>query len=198
MLGTSKLLSFATWLTAILALPAQAVPEARNISRSLFESLEELARIVDISYCVGSSGIQKPFNCLSRCKEFVGFELVTVSPSVIPVRAAIDSNRLGTLDLFFPILAATSQSHMNHMLSELSSHSAGHTRSPTPSQTSRLLRLSMRRSPPTTRTMPCALRNTVPQNPTTIRKVSCLSLSSKPNEPPQSQNVRIVQYTLVS
>lgn len=75
-----RFLAFATWLTACLALPAQGAPEVRNISRSLFESLEELARIVDISYCVGSTGIQKPFSCLSRCKEFEGFELVTVCP----------------------------------------------------------------------------------------------------------------------
>lgn len=73
-----RLLAFATWLVACQALPAQGAPEVLNISRSLFESLEELARIVDISYCVGSSGIQKPFSCLSRCKEFEGFELVTV------------------------------------------------------------------------------------------------------------------------
>lgn len=49
----------------------------RTISQSLFDSLEELARIVDISYCVGSTGIQPPFKCLSRCSEFPGFELVT-------------------------------------------------------------------------------------------------------------------------
>lgn len=47
------------------------------VSETLFESLEELARIVDISYCVGSTGIQKPFKCLSRCSNFEGFELVT-------------------------------------------------------------------------------------------------------------------------
>lgn len=78
MIRLSTLLAFATWLTAVSALPALVAAESRNISRSLFESLEELARIVDIAYCVGSSGIQKPFQCLSRCKEFEGFELVTV------------------------------------------------------------------------------------------------------------------------
>jgi hypothetical protein len=51
---------------------------SREVSQSLFNSLEELARIVDISYCVGSTGIQKPFSCLSRCGDFEGFELVTV------------------------------------------------------------------------------------------------------------------------
>lgn len=51
------------------------------ISVELFAELEELARIVDISYCVGTAGlgIQKPFQCVSRCAEFENFELVTVS-----------------------------------------------------------------------------------------------------------------------
>ena len=51
----------------------------RTVSVALFSELEELARIVDISYCVGltSFGISKPFQCLSRCKDFPGFELVT-------------------------------------------------------------------------------------------------------------------------
>ncbi|KAK4616056.1 Lipase A [Fulvia fulva] len=51
----------------------------RNVSVALFSELEELARIVDISYCVGltSFGISKPFRCLSRCTDFPQFELVT-------------------------------------------------------------------------------------------------------------------------
>lgn len=53
------------------------------ITQDLFWELEELARIVDISYCVGTAGlgIQKPFSCASRCgdKDFETFELVTVS-----------------------------------------------------------------------------------------------------------------------
>jgi hypothetical protein len=65
------------WLAGALALPAQASSNLPNISQPLFDSLEELARIVDISYCVGSTGIQKPFKCLSKCNEFEGFELVT-------------------------------------------------------------------------------------------------------------------------
>lgn len=52
------------------------------ISQKLFWELEELARIVDISYCVGTAGlgIQKPFQCASHCsdREFETFELVTV------------------------------------------------------------------------------------------------------------------------
>ena len=64
---------------------AQAPLPTRNndtISRELFFELEELARIVDISYCVGTAGlgIQKPFACASRCgdEDFKDFELVTV------------------------------------------------------------------------------------------------------------------------
>lgn len=52
-----------------------------DISAELFADLEELSRLVDISYCVGltSTGIQRPFQCASRCHEFQGFELVAVS-----------------------------------------------------------------------------------------------------------------------
>lgn len=71
-----------------LGAPAQAplLQHARNgstIAQELFWELEELARIVDISYCVGTAGlgIQKPFQCASRCADadFETFELVTVS-----------------------------------------------------------------------------------------------------------------------
>ena len=67
--------------------PSQAILRAsgRNngnssVSVALFRELEELARIVDIAYCVGTAGlgIQKPFQCASRCSEFENFELVTV------------------------------------------------------------------------------------------------------------------------
>jgi hypothetical protein len=50
----------------------------RQISEELFASLEELARIVDVAYCVGTTEVRKPFKCLSHCSEFQGFELVTV------------------------------------------------------------------------------------------------------------------------
>jgi len=50
-----------------------------HISSELFNSLEELSRIVDISYCVSTTGIQEPFQCLSHCSEFPNLELVTVS-----------------------------------------------------------------------------------------------------------------------
>ncbi|RAR12769.1 lipase precursor [Stemphylium lycopersici] len=52
-----------------------------TISQKLFWELEQLARIVDISYCVGTAGlgIRKPFKCASRCadRDFETFELVT-------------------------------------------------------------------------------------------------------------------------
>ncbi|KAI1910911.1 hypothetical protein LOZ65_006286 [Ophidiomyces ophidiicola] len=48
----------------------------RPVSQELFNSLDELARIVDITYCVGTIGIYPPFQCAGRCKEFKGFELV--------------------------------------------------------------------------------------------------------------------------
>ena len=52
-----------------------------NVTQELFNDLEELSRIVDISYCVGTTGlgISKPFECASRCSDpgFEGFELVT-------------------------------------------------------------------------------------------------------------------------
>ncbi|KAL8767455.1 MAG: hypothetical protein Q9209_006041 [Squamulea sp. 1 TL-2023] len=50
----------------------------RNIAIELFNDLEELSRIVDIAYCVGTAGlgIQKPFLCASRCQDFKNFELV--------------------------------------------------------------------------------------------------------------------------
>jgi hypothetical protein len=55
----------------------------RSVSLQLFLELEELARLVDISYCVGNTGIHKPFECLSRCKDFDGFELVEVRPTPV-------------------------------------------------------------------------------------------------------------------
>lgn len=57
-----------------------------NVSLHLFNSLEELSRLIDISYCVGttSPGIHPPFLCASRCDDFPEFSLVTV-PSPPPV-----------------------------------------------------------------------------------------------------------------
>ncbi|KAG4429142.1 hypothetical protein IFR05_015371 [Cadophora sp. M221] len=56
--------------------PNEPTTTTHNISLPLFAELEELARIVDISYCVGTTGISKPFLCASRCDEFPSFELV--------------------------------------------------------------------------------------------------------------------------
>jgi hypothetical protein len=59
--------------------PAIAQNETNHVSTNLFTSLEELSRLVDISYCVGTTGVKRPFRCLSRCIEFPDLELVTVS-----------------------------------------------------------------------------------------------------------------------
>jgi len=50
----------------------------RNISSAVFLELEELARLVDITYCISaaSPGILPPFHCLSRCADFPALSLV--------------------------------------------------------------------------------------------------------------------------
>lgn len=48
-----------------------------SISVPLFSDLERLSRLVDISYCIGNSGVTKPFDCISRCDEFPTLSLVT-------------------------------------------------------------------------------------------------------------------------
>ncbi|TVY35509.1 Lipase A [Lachnellula occidentalis] len=47
---------------------AEVVAET-NISTALFAALEQLSRIVDITYCLGATGtgISPPFQCASRC-----------------------------------------------------------------------------------------------------------------------------------
>ncbi|KAJ5367418.1 hypothetical protein N7541_001359 [Penicillium brevicompactum] len=52
--------------------------DENHVSRDVFDSLEEQSRLVDISYCVGTTGVQQPFQCLSRCDDFPDFELITV------------------------------------------------------------------------------------------------------------------------
>jgi triacylglycerol lipase len=54
----------------------------RTVSEDLFAELEESARLADIAYCVGTTGIHNPFGCLSHCEEFKGFELITVSVQI--------------------------------------------------------------------------------------------------------------------
>ena len=81
-------LCYSSSLSSALGVPSLQAPLAEKlppvletaISIELFNDLEELSRIVDISYCVGlgGTGIQKPFLCASRCQDFPSFELVTV------------------------------------------------------------------------------------------------------------------------
>ena len=59
------------------------------ISSELFISLEELSRLVDVSYCVGTTGVQAPFECLSHCAEFPSLELVTVSV-LLPIYVSVE------------------------------------------------------------------------------------------------------------
>lgn len=49
---------------------------AVGVSTPFFASLERASRLVDITYCVGTSGIAPPFSCVSRCKEFPSLRLV--------------------------------------------------------------------------------------------------------------------------
>ncbi|KAK4136438.1 alpha/beta-hydrolase [Trichocladium antarcticum] len=57
--------------------PDHDPPTKPGISPALFTSLERLARLVDIAYCVGSPpGITQPFSCASRCRDFPALDLV--------------------------------------------------------------------------------------------------------------------------
>lgn len=51
------------------------VPKHRGVSIPFFASLERLARLVDITYCVGTTGVSPPFSCVSRCKDFPSLHL---------------------------------------------------------------------------------------------------------------------------
>ncbi|OAA65013.1 Lipase, class 3 [Cordyceps fumosorosea ARSEF 2679] len=57
-------------LGCLLQAAAAIAPPLPGVSPDLFASLERLARLVDITYCIGNTGIVKPFSCLSRCAEF--------------------------------------------------------------------------------------------------------------------------------
>ncbi|KAK3355032.1 Alpha/Beta hydrolase protein [Neurospora tetraspora] len=46
-----------------------------GVSLQFFASLERMARLVDITYCVGTTGVSKPFSCVSRCKDFPSLRL---------------------------------------------------------------------------------------------------------------------------
>ena len=114
----------------------------RTVSTKLFHELEELARIVDISYCVGTTGIQKPFLCASRCQDFEGFELITVGglPDARRTTSRTDSifYRHGIQDHFSPTPVGTSLCPIHLLLNESSLPSAGHTVSQTPLSICRL------------------------------------------------------------
>ncbi|KAI0540676.1 alpha/beta-hydrolase [Xylaria digitata] len=60
-----------------LSLRGEKVNTSDGISVDFFASLERLSRLVDITYCVGTTGIRQPFSCISRCKDFPSLELVT-------------------------------------------------------------------------------------------------------------------------
>ncbi|KAL2271158.1 hypothetical protein VTJ83DRAFT_529 [Remersonia thermophila] len=59
--------------------PGQPTPEPQaanpGVSLPFFASLERAARLVDIAYCVGTTGISPPFSCVSRCKDFPSLHL---------------------------------------------------------------------------------------------------------------------------
>ncbi|KAF5008210.1 hypothetical protein FDECE_5485 [Fusarium decemcellulare] len=52
-------------------------PTPNSISVGLFATLERLSRLVDIAYCIGTTGVRKPFDCVSRCNDFPSLSLVT-------------------------------------------------------------------------------------------------------------------------
>lgn len=92
-----------------------------TISDKLFYELEELSRIVDILYCVGTTGKRKRFLCASRCRDFSDFELISVSDS----SASQCSNcwfpdRPEILDLFWPTLIVILQYHITPLSLALS------------------------------------------------------------------------------
>ena len=80
----SKTLNLATWayvsvnfaICHVAQSSMLSTPPARHPSPELYTDLEESSRIVDISYCVGVTGVHRPFACASRCSDFKGFELI--------------------------------------------------------------------------------------------------------------------------
>lgn len=77
----------ALWLAGLASLVAVALAnsqqpldphnEPQPVSVSLFSSLERMSRLVDIAYCVGTTGVSEPFSCVSRCTEFPSLTLAT-------------------------------------------------------------------------------------------------------------------------
>ena len=73
-----------------VARPATSHGGDRQISPALFAELEELARLVDIAYCVGNTGVHKPFRCLNHCADFKQFELIRVG-TIVLLKYLLDS-----------------------------------------------------------------------------------------------------------
>ncbi|KAI0389034.1 Alpha/Beta hydrolase protein [Xylariaceae sp. FL0594] len=73
-IATTLPISTPTWHASI---QDENADTSGGVSANFFASLERLSRLVDIAYCVGTSGIRQPFSCISRCKDFPSLELVT-------------------------------------------------------------------------------------------------------------------------
>lgn len=123
--------------------------EPRHVSKELFDSLEELSRLVDIAYCVGTSGVQQPFQCLSHCVEFPNLELVTVSASSCSSNTRENAHPLrhGTRGSFSPTHVATLPYPIHLDLSASLLHSAEPTLSLTRSSISLRIRSPMFHTP---------------------------------------------------
>lgn len=83
--------------------------DLRPIPEEIYNSLDELARVVDVAYCVGSTGLQKPFQCLSHCSDLKGFELITVGRPAVSRRLQMINPfaRHGILGRFYRTLVDT-------------------------------------------------------------------------------------------
>ncbi|RBR24801.1 uncharacterized protein FIESC28_02369 [Fusarium coffeatum] len=57
-------------------IPESNTPSPNSISVSFFATLERLSRLVDIAYCIGTTGVRKPFDCVSRCNDFPSLSLI--------------------------------------------------------------------------------------------------------------------------
>ena len=147
---SSTMLIVITLFLALLLRAGAATPSPqyapttfdRSVPKSLFFSLEELSRLVAISYCVGNTGIQEPFECLNHCSDFKGFALVTVLYNLLRLLqnpntpANPDLCRHGTQASSTRAQVATSSSRTRPGRSASSSSSAVRTPFPTPSRTS--------------------------------------------------------------
>ena len=49
-----------------------------HVSVGLYRDLDRLARLVDIAYCVETTGLRPPFSCANHCEDFPDVELVMV------------------------------------------------------------------------------------------------------------------------